>query len=436
MPDYEIIDAHERPSPASLVPSPTSTTLGTRDSGLGTATPPSLPRPEPRSPGGIAIRVATLEGGRDVAFIDALQKKHSRMVGWFPTSQLEAYIKGGHVLVAEAATGGPESRVPGPALMHHSHLGLGTRDAGQRAGEPVGYVIAKDRYSGRDDVGIVYQLNVAPGSQRGLVGASLIRAVFERAAYGCRLFCCWCAQDLEANSFWESMGFVPLAFRAGSRSKDRIHIFWQRRVRLNDRETPWWYPSQTRNGAVREDRLVLPIPPGTTWRDAKPRLYPDLPPSPPSPAAEEPRRLPAPRSGATPRPSPAKKMAVVRSRSRHLQGLPAGKAAVITSGGIRYVERAEEAETPEATPAREKKQRGKCDPAQVAFARELRDRYLEHVNTPEGAALLPHAGRYDIGRSVEPGALPGALPGVLPGVPPGAGTLTPPPSLPPLLPAA
>jgi hypothetical protein len=45
----------------------------------------------------------------------------------------------------------------------------------------------------------------------------LVQAMFERAAYGCKLFCCWCAQDLAANYFWESIGFVPLAFRTGSR---------------------------------------------------------------------------------------------------------------------------------------------------------------------------------------------------------------------------
>ena len=53
-----------------------------------------------------------------------------------------------------------------------------------------------------NELGVIYQLCVAPGFQRGLIGASLIKAVFERSAYGCRLYCCWCAQDLDANYFW------------------------------------------------------------------------------------------------------------------------------------------------------------------------------------------------------------------------------------------
>ena len=89
---------------------------------------------------------------------------------------------------------------------------------------PTGYVIATDRYFKRDDVGIVYQMNVVPGRQRGLVGATLLKAVFDRAAYGCRLFCCWCAQDIAANRFWEAMGFVPLAYRAGSGEGTGPHL--------------------------------------------------------------------------------------------------------------------------------------------------------------------------------------------------------------------
>ena len=128
---------------------------------------------------------------------------------------------------------------------------------------PLGYCIAQDQYFKRDDVGIIYQMSVLPGKQRGLIGASLLKAQFERSAYGCKLYCCWCAQDIAANHFWESLGFVALAFRAGSEKKSRTHIFWQKRIRQGDTTTPWWFPSKTAGGSIREDRIVLPIPPGT-----------------------------------------------------------------------------------------------------------------------------------------------------------------------------
>jgi hypothetical protein len=52
--------------------------------------------------------------------------------------------------------------------------------------------------------------------------------------------------------------------------KSRVHIFWQKRIRAGDTETPWWFPSQTTGGSIREDRLVLPIPPGVRWWDEMP----------------------------------------------------------------------------------------------------------------------------------------------------------------------
>lgn len=311
----------------------------------------------------------------DMAFIDRLQKLHSHMVGWFPTKQLEKNIEEGHILIAEGS------------------------DGQSRKAEPLGYCIGKDQYMRRDDVGIVYQLNVLPLRQRHLIGASLIRELFARAAYGCRLFCCWCAQDIQANFFWESIGFHPLAFRTGSRGKQRIHIFWQRRVRDGDTQTPYWFPSQTQNGAVREDRLVLPIPHGTHWRDVMPLVLPTQ-----ETGADDCAKLPG---GAPVRPRPAqprqsrsRQIAIVRSKSKHLQGLPPGKAAVVTAGGIRYVERGDHVEEPTPVkPKRKPKPRAKFDKKFVKAARELRDRFLEKVNSDH---LLPEAaGKYDVGRCLE-----------------------------------
>jgi hypothetical protein len=198
--------------------------------------------PIPRCP--VSVRTATMH---DLPFIDRLQKMHAHMVGWMPAKQIEGKIAAGQVLAAQDGSG-----------------------------IPVGYVIAHDQYMKRDDVGVIYQLNVLPMRQRNLIGATLVKAAFERAAYGCHLFGLWCAQDIQANFFWESIGFLPLAFRTGSRSMQRTHIFWQRRIRENDTTTPYWFPSQTTSGAVREDRLVLPIPPNTHWRDVMPVVLPGM----------------------------------------------------------------------------------------------------------------------------------------------------------------
>ncbi|MFT3788144.1 MAG: GNAT family N-acetyltransferase [Tepidisphaeraceae bacterium] len=252
----------------------------------------SIPLPAPRVP--IRIRVGTLD---DVPFMDALQKKTTKQVGWMPTKQFEGKVKAGAVLVAEEVGSGQYADA---AVGRNSSDPSSLPTARCTLPTPAGYLIAHDRYFKRDDVGIIYQINVVPEYRRSLVAASLLKAQFERSAYGCKLYCCWCAQDIEANRFWESMGFVPLAFRTGGKAKGkrqaarvnsdpssplascplpvashRVHIFWQKRIRAGDTSTPWWFPSQTSGGSIREDRIVLPIPPGVRWDAEMPRLCPE-----------------------------------------------------------------------------------------------------------------------------------------------------------------
>jgi hypothetical protein len=262
---------------------------------------------------------------------------------------------------------------------------------------PVGYCIGNDQYFKRDDVGIIYQMNVVPGERRKLVGATLIKAIFDRAAYGCRLFCCWCAQDIEANYFWESLGFIPLAFRVGSREKDRVHIFWQRRIRPDDTTTPYWFPAQTSSGAIREDRIVLPIPPGTHWRDVMPRVLPEDRVSGVGSrvSGEEQRRL----SGSSRNPKPETRNPSLRQRVGLGPPPSTPQADAVT---VRVGEK----------PKREKKPKAKNDPKLVAAARELRDRWLEHINS--GAKLLDAQGKYDVSRQLESRAGEPATAGVLP----------------------
>jgi len=159
----------------------------------------------------LEFRLATME---DIPWMDGLQKRHSRELGYFPTKQFEGYIQMGGALIAT--------------------------DAGNRR---LGYCISRDRYLKRDELGVVYQMCIEPEARRSLVAAALLKEVFARSAYGCKLYCCWCAQDLPANRFWEAMGFVPVAFRGGGEKKGkkgspRVHIFWQKRIVQGDVTTP------------------------------------------------------------------------------------------------------------------------------------------------------------------------------------------------------
>lgn len=371
-----------------------------------------LPVPLPR----LAINVRPAVMG-DLPFIDGLQKKHTQMVGWMPRAQLEEKIGRGQVIIAEAMEKDEGGRMKDEIQTPDGYSSFIPHPSSFL---PVGYCIGHDQYFKRDDVGIIYQMNVLPDRQRGLIGATLLKAMFERAAYGCRLFCCWCAQDLAANYFWESMGFVPLAFRAGSRGRGRksedrgqsstlrlrpegrsedrgqigalrpdsgqarVHIFWQRRIRAGDTTTPYWFPSQTSSGAIREDRLVLPIPPGVHWRAAMPIVLP----------GGEKAQIEDQSSGLKGSDVRGQRLA---KRDRGKEPRPRN---LISSGGLRFAvpgESVAEVKSENRTRSKIKMRVKKNDPKLVAAARELRDRWMERVN---GEQAVLACGKYDVSRSL------------------------------------
>jgi hypothetical protein len=327
------------------------------------ATRIASPLPSPRC--AVTVRPATLD---DLPFIDSLQKLHKRQVGFMYTGTLEGKIRAGDVLIAEqrdAETERHGDEVEDGASAHSVAPSLRLSVSAR-----LGYCIGTDRYFKRDDTGIIYHLNVVPGKQRSLIGATLVKAMFDRAAYGCRLFCCWCAQDIDANRFWESLGFIPLAFRAGSRAKDRVHIFWQRRIREGDTNTPYWFPSQTTGGSIGEDRIVFPIPPGMHWQDEMPRILPGA----------ERIKLEAPKS---------------KRASNSKIKIPNAAPVPASLGRLSF---APPVAPKPAKPAREKRPKLKNDPALVAKARELKDKWLECVNADP--SLLLSNGKYEVTKSL------------------------------------
>jgi hypothetical protein len=230
------------------------------------------------------IRPATLE---DFEWIDAMQKAESDKLGFLMKMAIEKRIEQGNVLVAcgEGAEGtgakGPSGNDTSSSAFHSAPRPLDP-SAPAEAASPLGYCIAVDRYMKQDHVGQFIQLNVRPGVRRGLVGAALVQATFDKSAYGVKLYGLWCRQDLAANRFWEAMGFVPLAFRAAGVTNQKknadprklIHIYWQKRIRVGDNQSPYWFPYETSGGMMAESRLVLPIPLDMHWTEAKPVVLP------------------------------------------------------------------------------------------------------------------------------------------------------------------
>jgi hypothetical protein len=176
------------------------------------------------------------------------------------------------------------------------------------------------------------------------------------------------------------MGFVPVAFRAGSTGKRRVHIFWQRRINANDVTTPYWYPSMTNQGAIREDRLVFPIPPGTHWSEVEAIALPQRE----KPAIEGPKEKPRPK----PKAAPSKVQTTAAFGLRFAAPSPARAPKPKRERGEKPKEK--------ACPERSRR----IDPQLIAKARELRDRYLEHVNSE--AHALRALGKYEVARLPDP----------------------------------
>ncbi len=318
----------------------------------------------------------------DIAFIDELQKKYNKQLGFMPTMWLEGKIKAQQILVAEILNSElrimKEDKKDVPDSIHNSDFII------QNSRTRVGYIIAQDRYLKRDELGIVYQLCVKPGRQRGFIGAALLKAQFDRSQYGCRLYCCWCAQDLEANHFWESMGFVPLAYRNGAEKKGkdgkpRVQIFWQKKIRGKDDAVNWWFPAKTEAGAMGADRLALPIPPGVHWSEVEPIeiAFEEN-------GSEEIKLL-----------EDAK---TIRRKDKPIK--PIVKKNIRPSRLSFDTQPLEAKIEPPVVdkPKRIKKPKKKIDPKFIAASRELRDRYLEQVN--ENGYKLESAGKYELTRQV------------------------------------
>ncbi|MEM9753845.1 MAG: hypothetical protein AAF916_10740 [Planctomycetota bacterium] len=414
---------------------------------------PLLPLPGASLPGGdFDVRPGTLA---DLHWVDAAQKTEREGLGFRFTKELEGHVRDGRLWIAERMDDvrcemGDVSRDASGADADIKHQTSPIKHA------PIGYCIAKDRYQSRDELGLIVQMYVVPEHRRSLVAANFLSRIWDTWPTGVKLCSCWCAQDLPANRFWESCGFRALAFRTGAREtrfttydaegnptgktkRHRIHIYWQKRIRAGDNETPYWYPGQTGGGSLNEARLVFPIPPGSSWKDAKPAILPgvgDLFEALRREREEVERRALlqlAPPEDAKPKQTAAERRAAKAAQAEKHAAADA-KRSKVHRGGLRFAplppsgeelakreaEAAAEAKRAKAEATKQakrdakaaaKKLSSKNDPALAALSRELRDRWLDAVATDTTLLSLPPEDKptYDVSRMLE-AASPGPSP--------------------------
>lgn len=173
----------------------------------------------------IRIRSAVPGCGRDLKFIDHLQKKFSEQVGFLPRVALEAHI----------------AKLRVSLVLEND--------------EPAAYLLGKGNYLRDPHFGIIYQAAVSYDARRRLIGTALVQHLMDHMEPGVRLIGLWCAQDIEANEFWNACGFEAIAARHGSKRRGRVHIFWVGRTARGAHE-PMRYPKVTHGGLMRESREV------------------------------------------------------------------------------------------------------------------------------------------------------------------------------------
>lgn len=338
--------------------------------GLASPNPQELTTPADRP--FLQLRAAQLhirEGGPgDLAWIDQMQKVHAGRLGFLWAKALAKRIDEKTVRVAVDAQG-----------------------------IQFAYILWGEGYNGREDVTICYQLAVAPAHYRRLIGASLVAAWIDSLPYGSRLAGCWCAQDLPANNFWQACGFRAMAWRTGSRIKQRPHIWWSRHVRQDD-SYPMWMPVKTQGGAIGEERLIIPIMPDQHWSDPVTTILPDAP-------SDETTAAGLPKVSAD---DEARLKRLTGSEAAKPQiGYVGSKPAdevprpVVTRQGIKFIGGA----SPPPASARKKKMKvkRKYDPQLKRKVRDLRDRYLDALNS--GQISLPLHQKWDVGRIIDPSKL-------------------------------
>ncbi len=186
----------------------------------------------------VSVRTATVA---DLPFLDALQDRFSHQVGYLTKDALRKRLEAGQVQLAT------------------------------ENGQPACYVLGALGYRRQPRVAIVFQAAVEFDAQRRLISTCTVERWAATAGAGADQLLCWCAQDIDANFFWRSLGFEALAWRAGPVRKGRIHILWTRHAPGYSSERPLFIPTATDGGAIQHRRDVKLFEPGQSW-DVRPSV--------------------------------------------------------------------------------------------------------------------------------------------------------------------
>jgi hypothetical protein len=142
-------------------------------------------------------------------FIDSLQKKFGRSLGFLPFEALSVNVEAGNV------------------------------DLAMENDEPAGYLLCRPRLAWQPLLGSIVQAAVCMDAQRRHHGLALLLQVEERArASGQVALQANCAIGVEANEFWAAAGFKPIAHLTPQTVSGREIICWRKPLQ---RKLPAWF---------------------------------------------------------------------------------------------------------------------------------------------------------------------------------------------------
>lgn len=176
---------------------------------------PTEPQPQPASHGVYVTGTATTTRGlvkaapADLKFVDSLQRKFGRSLGFLPTAALEENIRRGNVTLT------------------------------CENGDEAGYLMVRPKLSWRPELASIVQAAVCMDAQRRHHGLALLLTIeAEARARGQVGLQANCAIGVEANEFWQAAGFKPIAHLTPNTKSGRHVICWRKPL---VRALPAWF---------------------------------------------------------------------------------------------------------------------------------------------------------------------------------------------------
>ena len=143
----------------------------------------------------MTLRTAT---PADLNFILDLQRKFHEAVGFLPGPHTLKQLSAGNVLLATDND------------------------------DEAGFLLVQPRLASQPTTASIHQACVCLDARRQSLATQLVRTAAAAAiARGQTILQCSCATDLEANLFWQYLGFRPIATRAGGQKRGRTITLWR-----------------------------------------------------------------------------------------------------------------------------------------------------------------------------------------------------------------